>query len=119
MTRNWSAVLIDAGLRKLSPTQVAKELGICRGQVSAACKRYGVRLPTSEGKHDRNRAKGAATNAAYIKRKWDRRFAASKAGVTTINDFCSRFACSQGAALKHASERGFRFKRTSNARSPR
>lgn len=107
--RNWSAVLIDAGLRGLTMAEVARELGVPHAQVSSACKRYGVAL--CEGHSDRG--KKAYTRAAA---KWAVIFRRATPGAT-LNQFCKHYKCSYSTAERWAREFGYVFAPARKART--
>lgn len=90
--RNWSAILIDAGLRGLSAREIAQEQNCGVDYVARLAKAYGMRL----------------SNA---RTKWRDVFAATESGLS-VNDFCRRHGCAHGTAIKWAARCGYEFNPT-------
>lgn len=120
---DWCSVLIDAGVRGLSPQQVADERGAAVTTVWCQARAYGVRLAFKPSRrpqptHDKNQAKAGRTRSLSARQKWDRRFCVEVSGEITLNDFCKKNRISgQWSVKREAERRGFSFKPPSNEHS--
>lgn len=112
MTRNWSLILIDAGLRGLSQSECARELGCHPASVHDAAKRYGVALPNKGGNcGPRPKTRGRKQPAAFalrINNRFERMIAQAKPGET-LQAFCLRMHTDPRATRKHAERIGHVF----------
>lgn len=96
--RDWCAILIDAGLRDLSASELAAELGATVSQTSAQAKRHGVLL---------RGAKASFTPRARASRHlrpkdWAAEVAFAAQTRETLNAFCLRVGVCAHQASKHA-----------------
>lgn len=114
--RDWCPILIDAGLRGLTATEVAQEQGCSVPVAWRASKSWGVLLRNGglDTKHDRNRAKAAKTLDERRLLYWRRELALAEAGDETLNAFCLRTGKSYTTAEKWAARLGHVFVPTHN-----
>lgn len=106
--RNWSAILIDAGLRGVNATQIAHEQRCSVQNVVRRARAYGVLLANSDMQHDRNSSKAIETRETKRRELWARRLAELPPGLT-LNELCCRFRCSYTAAKTRAEAHGYKF----------
>lgn len=115
--RDWCPILIDAGFRGLSATELAREQGCTIPAAWKAAKRWGVRLANGglNTKHDRNRAKATQTLDQRRIQWWRREFALAEAGDETLTVFCLRTGKHSATAQAWAQRLGHVFIPTQNA----
>lgn len=114
--RNWPSILIDAGLRGLSATGLAKEIGLTNQAVRAQALRYAVRLegmgtPSSSRWADKNAPAVRPTANAWLV-EWPKEIEHAKATGETLNQFCLRVGVAQSTAEDRASRAGHVFPTT-------
>ncbi len=108
--RDWCPILIDAGLRGISPTALAKEQHCSTATAWKAARRWGVLLRNPNLAHDRNRPQAAETLKARRGQWWRRELALAEAANETLNAFCARTGKGASAAKRRATQAGHTFK---------
>jgi len=105
--RNWSAILVDAGIRNLTVSQLAREQDTDAHQVSKAARRYGIALVHARPHAPKRRGEI----------EWRALFRESPHGET-ITQFCIRAQCSMGTATYWAKHLKHEFAPTVGGRRP-
>lgn len=106
--RDWSAILIDAGIRGLNVASLAREQKTSPSNVTAQTKRYGIRLiGQSETCRSTDPAKGVSRTLRD--QDWPKEFATAKAGRETLNQFVARVGCCASTATRKAQDHSHTF----------
>lgn len=116
MSRDWLPILIDAGLRNLTTTELAREQACAKSTAFEAAKRWGVRLASGitgekRSPHSRNRTKAVSTMHHRRMLWWRRELALAEAAQESLNTFCLRVRKSPKAAQTWASRLGHTFQK--------
>lgn len=107
--RDWSKILVHAGINNLRVCDVARAEGVAENTVSKATFRYGINLTGQT----RQRASIKPTTRVYtFGLDWDAELELAADNGETMNDFCRRTGAKATTVIKHAKAKGHVFPRS-------